>query len=103
MPGFMCSSPMRLELPDKFRIVHNSLLICVGDGLVLSGIIVQDGNTALMLAARNDHTESLEVLLRAGADMETKNNVRCLCDQFSVAGTIFLAIAISLIYLHLSL
>jgi hypothetical protein len=36
----------------------------------------QDGNTVLINAAKNDHSECVFLLLKSGADMEAKNEVR---------------------------
>ena len=36
----------------------------------------EDDNTALILAAAGGHTDCVRLLLKAGADIEAKNNVR---------------------------
>ena len=39
----------------------------------------QDGTTALMLAAREGHVSCLEVLVQAGANLNTQEEVRDEC------------------------
>ena len=40
--------------------------------------LMQDGSTALMLAAGNGHMNVVEALLRGGADIHAKSEVRPL-------------------------
>ena len=40
--------------------------------------IVQDGMTALMIAAEEGHARTAEVLLENGRDVDAKTKVRCL-------------------------
>ena len=46
--------------------------------------VYQDGNTVLINAAKHNHSECVLLLLKSGADMEAKNEVRehvslCAC------------------------
>jgi ankyrin repeat protein len=56
-------------------VVHPRIKIIYLD-LVISSGTVQDGNTALIRAARNEHTGCMRLLLDAGADVNAKRNVR---------------------------
>ena len=39
--------------------------------------ITQDGDTALMMAAREGRTEVVSLLLKAGANTDLQNKVKC--------------------------
>ncbi len=62
------SSVQFLLLQCAFGCIWLVLFFC----LLLS---VQNGDTALMKAVRNNHVEIVELLLKAGADINAKNNV----------------------------
>ena len=40
----------------------------------------QDGDSALMLAAREGRTEVVSLLVKAGANTDLQNKVKCRCD-----------------------
>ena len=48
------------------------MIVCV---ILLMSIITQDGDSALMKAASNGHTEIVEELVEAGADLNLQNKV----------------------------
>ena len=39
-------------------------------------IVTQDGDSALMMAAKNGHTDIVVVLVKAGAKLDLQNKVR---------------------------
>ena len=40
-------------------------------------VITQDGNSALMIAVRDGRTEVISLLLKAGANIDLQNKVKC--------------------------
>ena len=40
-------------------------------------VITQDGDSALMIIVRKDRTEVVSLLLKAGANIDLQNKVRC--------------------------
>jgi ankyrin repeat protein len=44
----------------------------------------QDGKTPLYQAATNGHSEAIQVLAAAGANLEAANKVRCSASRFNI-------------------
>ena len=55
---------------------HAASASAVGVVWCVTRVLLQDGRTAVLIAAQNGHTTALEVLIRAGGDVNAATTVR---------------------------
>ena len=61
---------------DKVFFLHLSK--CHDRTIRMNEFIIQDGNSSLLMAVFNYHISIAEILIKAGADINAKNNVSAI-------------------------
>ena len=97
-----CASVLKDGFVGRLFLPHSSLIVPLIFSLSLSASLAQshtqDGQTALICAAREGHMNCARLLLDAGADKEAKNNVRASWFAASAAVHVFRTLSMFLNY-----
>ena len=62
---------------DDTNILFDPDLCLITGYLIWMSVITQDGDSALIMAARDGRTEVVSLLLEAGANIHLQNKVKC--------------------------